>query len=379
MNVVNATNTLNYPSRESALARYLVTAFSWVLIFGSLVGNSLVITAVKKNIGGNMNTRSNYFILNLSVADLAMSAQSFMTLSVRLALNDSFLGMDWSIEGILGRITCKVYKFTIQALSLVSICWILVISVDRACAILFPLKILITKRVARILWVFAWIMPCAYASHAFYFFDTDEVQGTCTLLSDDESLAQYRACYSISAVILLLTFLALTILYTAVIVKLWFRKIPGEQNTATQQRRKKMNRRVLAMLVILVLTFYICHFPIWLYTISFMFVQFSDLNTTLTSNSLYILVAACLMLSYGSINPYIIIMFIQNFRTAIGILIRNIFPCLKCTRPAHISQDLDVRRNFGATKNPASTHVAGIQNKSIQLNSYCVSKFLNQP
>ena len=371
MTVVNATNTLNYPSRESALARCVAIAFAFLLIFVSLVGNSLVITAVKKNIGGNMNTRSNYFILNLSVADLAMSVNSFVTLTVRLALNESFLGLDWSIEGVLGRVTCKVYNFTIQALSLVSICWILVISIDRACAVLFPLKILITKRVARILWVFAWIMPCAYASHAFYFYDIDEGQGTCTVLNDEKNIDQFKKCHFIRAIFLLVTFLTLTIFYTAVIAKLWFRKIPGQQNTATLQRRRKMNRRVLAMLVILVLTFYICHLPIWLYEMSFIIVQFSKLNSALINNRSYILAAGCLMLSYGSINPYIIIIFIQNFRTAIGILIRKIFPCLKCTRPAHVSQDLD-------TRNPVSTHVAGIQNNSIQLNSYCVSKFLNQ-
>lgn len=67
-------------------------AFSFLIIMLSLFGNSPVIIAVTKNIGGHMNTTSSYFICNLSVSDFAMGVIAFLTLSIKSVLNESILG-----------------------------------------------------------------------------------------------------------------------------------------------------------------------------------------------------------------------------------------------------------------------------------------------
>ena len=361
--------------RESPLARYVVVAFVCVFTFLALVGNSLVIIAVKKNIGGHMNTRNSYFILNLSVADFVMSVRTFLIFAISTDLYEGLLGMNWKIQGVLAKVSCRLFFFSLITLSFVSICWILVISIDRACAILFPLKTLITKTVTRVIVVLAWTLPCAYASPAFYFYDIISIEGQtiCTIADDVSEVILYsRICYIFHAIVLLVTFLTLATLYTAIIVKLWFKKIPGQQNTAAQQCRKKMNRKVLAMLVSLQLAFYVCNLPIWLHEMSVLFSNSSNCNSVLMNTS-YITVAVFLTESHGCINPCIIMIFIQSFRTAVRILIRKMFPCRKCISAVPVSGSFDIRMAV-ANGNDASIQAAGMENPQVQLESYRVSE-----
>ena len=282
-------------------------AFSFLIILLSMFGNSLVIIAVTKNIGhgGHMS----YFICNLSVSDFAMGVVPFLNLSIESVLNESILGHEWTLTGILGQVRCKMHKFSLSALSLVSIFWVLAISINRACAILFPLKNLITKGVARVIVVLVWTLPCAYASHAFYFYDTVTIedQTKCIFTGNDEKIDGFKVRYLFHAILLLVTLLALLILYTTIVVKFWFTTIPGQQNTAAQQRRKKTNRKVLAMLVILVVSFYFWNLPALLLVISFFSSNFSDLYLALAKNNAYRSSAGFLVLSNGSINTYIIL------------------------------------------------------------------------
>ena len=228
---------------------------------------------------------------------------------------------------------------------------------------------------ARVIRVLAWTLPCAYASLAFYYCDIVTVEGQtiCTIANDvNEAILYSRICYISHAIVLLVTFLTLATLYTAIIVKLWFKKIPGQQNTAAQQRRKKMNRKVLAMLVSLQLAFYVCNLPIWLHEMSILFSNNSNFNSVLMNTS-YITVAMFLKESHGCINPCIIMIFIQSFRTAVRILIRKMFPCRKCISAVPVSGSFDIRMAV-ANGNDASIQAAGTENPRIQLDSYRVSE-----
>ena len=328
---VNGTIASFITTRESNLVRCVFMAFSYSIIFVSLVGNSLVIIAVKKDIGGHMQNSNNYFILNLSVADLILSILLLLAVVIKTALNQRFLGSEWTIHGVLGQVLCKAYQFTFSTLSLVSVFWILAISIDRACAILLPLKILITKRVARIITILAWIVPGVFTSYKLYFYDvvTFDRHILCTLPPEHLRSVQLIICMLLHVLLTALIFVIVVLLYTAIAIKLWFTSSPGHQSTEAQKRRKKMNRKVFTLLVIILLAFYICHLPTWLYQLSFNFEELSHLNLALRNNGVFILISAFMILCHGAINPCLYALFLPKFRTAYCILIRKMLFCQK--------------------------------------------------
>ena len=103
---VNGTIASFITTRESNLVRCVFMAFSYSIIFVSLVANSLVIIAVKKDIGGHMQNSNNYFILNLSVADLILNIRLLLAVVIKTALNQRFLGSEWTIHRVIGQVLC---------------------------------------------------------------------------------------------------------------------------------------------------------------------------------------------------------------------------------------------------------------------------------
>ena len=68
-----------------------------------------------------MDTRNSYFILNLSVADFVMSVRTFLILAISTDLYEGLLGMNWKIQGVLAKVSCRLFHFSLIALSFVSI------------------------------------------------------------------------------------------------------------------------------------------------------------------------------------------------------------------------------------------------------------------
>ena len=304
-----------------------LAGFSFVVILTSFIGNSLIIIIVKRKIGGIKSSVNNFFVVNLSMADILMSARWLVLLSLNMSWGE--VDMFSTVSAVPGEVFCKAMHFTMSAMYLVSMFLILAISVDRACAILCPLRVIITMKVARSTAGLAWGLPFLFASNALYFYRVVTEQGqpaTCTLGLSTDLRSQFSLCYLFHTVVISVTFLVKATLYAAIAIKLRFRKIPGNLSTVAQRQRKRMNYKILTMLILLVLIFFVFQGPIWLYLMSHHFNILKNLNASLKSNTSFAAVAGFLALSYGSVNPYIMIMFLPNFRKAVGILLRSILP-----------------------------------------------------
>ena len=174
----------------------------------------------------------------------------FITLSEPVNfLYHSFTGSLW-LRGVIGLITCKVYMTSVYSLPDFSV-WILaVIAVDRFYAVVLPLRQSPVsqhlKKIMFILWLWslAWSVPIVIGENFIkvgqsYYCDLYRLVNKWTILNDIHL-----------AVGVLLPFLVIVCLYTAVCYKLWSRKVPGEG--ANQIEAQRIAKRVTVMMIAVV-------------------------------------------------------------------------------------------------------------------------------
>ena len=101
-------------------------SYGLVFLIG-IAGNLLVLVVLVKN--RELRTTTNYFLANLSVADLLI-----LFVCVPSALHDLYAKERW----YLGRTMCKILPFIENCTSIASIFTILVISIERFFAICEP-------------------------------------------------------------------------------------------------------------------------------------------------------------------------------------------------------------------------------------------------
>ncbi|XP_034966496.1 orexin receptor type 2 [Zootoca vivipara] len=268
--------------------------YEWVLIAGyiivfivALVGNILVCVAVWKN--HHMRTVTNYFIVNLSLADVL----------VTITCLPATLVVDITETWFLGDSLCKVIPY-LQTVSVsVSVLTLSCIALDRWYAICHPLMFKSTAKRARnsiiIIWIVsciimipqAFVMECSHvlpalANKTILFTVCDERWGA------EVYPKMYHTCF------FLVTYMAplclMVLAYLQIFQKLWCRQIPGTssviqrkwkplQSTAQAQRQKpsanfrisavaaeikqiQTRRKTARMLMVVLLVFALCYLPI---------------------------------------------------------------------------------------------------------------------
>ncbi|XP_078129874.1 orexin receptor type 2 [Sander vitreus] len=159
--VANSTELHLHPVDEDELLRYIwreylhPKQYEWVLIvayiivfFVSLIGNSLVCFAVLKN--RHMRTVTNYFIVNLSFADVL----------VTIICLPASLVVDITETWFFGKTLCKIVPY-LQTISVsVSVLTLSCIAQDRWYAICHPLMFKSTAKRARKSIVVIWVVSC---------------------------------------------------------------------------------------------------------------------------------------------------------------------------------------------------------------------------
>ncbi|XP_068716710.1 neuropeptide FF receptor 2-like [Montipora capricornis] len=236
---------------------FKLTAY-FIILFGSLIGNVLVILVVVLN--RHMRTVTNYLIVNMAVADLLVTAFN-MPVTMKVIATRS---MDWSAT------LCKVIPFT-RSLSVASSVFTLAaISIDRFLAIMFPLKRYVTFSIACIMIAVVWIVGIAVSSPIFYamkiFFDEQAQKSYCLEIwtpvftenaARDFTIVLFAAFY-------VLPLLTMSVLYSFLIHNLWVRKVPGVQTQANQRRADRSKKKVLKMLLAVVVVFALSWLPLYI-------------------------------------------------------------------------------------------------------------------
>ena len=198
-------------------------------------------------------------ILNMAVADLLVTI-SAMPYSVLLL----YVGWRW-IGGVFGDVSCKIVHFLYQMSIPASIAIVMVVSIDRFFAIVYPMKARAFRLKIKMMALAAWACSAAYAIPFLISFGILERNGIyyCSSWSPPFSNKTSVQIYYLTTFIFLYCapLLILMVLYTFISRKLWKRKIPGNVTEERHKSSEQEKRRVVIALISITVVFAVFWFP----------------------------------------------------------------------------------------------------------------------
>ena len=134
MNSTTGNGSIEFSSCVSATAYKIVGTVAWSLILAvSLTANSFIVLIVYRT--PTLRKPINYFIANMAMSDLLYSI--FLPLTNLSLIHRKYL---WLIGGQFGQAWCKLVPFFDAVSTIVSIQNLVLITVDRFVAVVFPLR-----------------------------------------------------------------------------------------------------------------------------------------------------------------------------------------------------------------------------------------------
>ncbi|KAH3892525.1 hypothetical protein DPMN_016643 [Dreissena polymorpha] len=281
LNVTANTNRLDYdnelnwnypvPLKKVAIWEIIlkITLYS-LLILIAIVGNILIIVVVARN--KRMQTTTNFFLVNLAVSDLLVTACCSW---VRL--------VDDLTEGwVLGNFFCKLNSFAQVTSMVAGIFSLVLIACDRFFGIVFAMKAHIIERRASYPIVITWVCAIAVASPLLFVRQeesrvwanhveiwcadtwpiTEEVDPATGFIM--KSFKGRKAYYTFVTVALyFVPILTMSVIYFLIILTVWFTRPPGERISVKEiQVQKKVKRKVVIMLITILAAFGLCWLPL---------------------------------------------------------------------------------------------------------------------
>ncbi|XP_067643364.1 tachykinin-like peptides receptor 86C isoform X2 [Eurosta solidaginis] len=306
------------------------------MLFVAIAGNCIVLWIVAGH--RSMRTVTNYFLLNLSIADLLMS-------SLNCVFNFIFmLNSDWPF----GSIYCTINNFMANVTVSTSVFTLVAISLDRYIAIVHPLKRRTSRRKVRIILVLIWVLSCLLAAPCLMYSSTmtkryynGKSRTVCFMLWPDGRYPTSISDYAYNIIILILTYgipmVVMLICYTLMGRVLWGSRSIGE-NTDRQIESMKSKRKVVRMFIAIVFIFAICWLP---YHMFFIYAYHNnDVTSTKYVQHMY-LGFYWLAMSNAMVNPIIYYWMNKRFR----LYFQRIICCYCCSAGKHKIDSLNVMAN----------------------------------
>ncbi|XP_059060355.1 RYamide receptor-like isoform X2 [Achroia grisella] len=276
----------------------------------AVVGNFLVMWVVATS--RRMQSVTNCYIANLALADIVIGLFA-VPFQFQAALLQRWL---------LPHFMCPFCPF-VQALSVnVSVFTLTAIAVDRHRAIITPLSAHTSKRIAKVIIVFIWLLalslaaPMAMSWEVIMENEQDPVSNIiykkpfCAPSEfGSHSLAIYRLLLYIFQYVIPLC--VITFAYAHMAMKLWGARAPGNALETRDANHMKNKKKVIKMLVLVVALFALC----WLPLQSYMLLQsfFPSINEYRYINVLFF----CfdwLAMSNSCYNPFIYAIYNEKFK-----------------------------------------------------------------
>ncbi|XP_072379905.1 tachykinin-like peptides receptor 86C [Diabrotica undecimpunctata] len=251
----------------------LLVQLAWSTIFLFMIvtatcGNCIVIWIVVAH--RRMRTVTNYFLVNLSTADLLLTTFNCIFNFIYM------LQRNWPF----GNLYCTVSNFIANATVAASVFTLTGISCDRYLAIVYPLQPRMSKTSSIFAITFIWsasmllALPCLLYSRTVTHNVKNKLRTGCILVWPDEK--HYGSTYDLwyQMLFLVITYvipmILMSICYTMMGSVLWGSRSIGEK-TQRQIEAIKSKRRVVKMFISVVMIFGICWLP---YHIYFIYVYF---------------------------------------------------------------------------------------------------------
>ena len=251
-----------------------------------------------------MKNATSYLILCQAWADLVITIAEMMDVIHYSSMNKQWFG------GLLGMISCKLC-LAILFWPVVFSIWILAtIAFERFYAVARPLRSSpISKHLKKI--IFLLLVLCFVISLPFIEEENFQVVkdsyycNLANVLQDLTVLKIVAVSFNVP-----LPLAIILVMYTVVCFKLWSREVPGEgsNQNAQQAEAVKTARKVTLMMISIVVLYTLCWFPLFA-------VGILQLLGYFHVNGSFLLFVIWLTVAYSALNPYVYLMFSQNFRS----------------------------------------------------------------
>ena len=301
-----------------------------MIFLPALLGNTLGLFVVLRK-SSRSHRVTNLFIANMAVADLLLTV-TVMPFQVTFLYRSSY----W-IGGMLGNITCKVLFYIIPVSIAATVLTMMLISIDRFYAVLYPLKLKMFRKpkiLSAIIWILSFGLMVPFPIlHQVQFFPVPNVHRCVqTWPWEDPNDPTFKETYRVlkifhSIVFVMLYALPLSITFIInflICRKMWLRTIPGNATNSNRAAAEKSKRKVVRLLVIIVVVFALCWFPTYV-NHYFWFVR-PDLAQKLPIK--VELFFGWLGHANSAINPCIYILMSGKFRRELASTLAGCCPCL---------------------------------------------------
>ena len=307
-------------SADSTAAIVLKSLAYFVILLVSLVGNALIILVLWKT--KQLRKSINYFVFNMAMSDLFTPLTIMPVRVVEIISESGAFMVDSPL--MLGNILCKLCYFLPDVSLLVSVESLLLISLDRFVAVVFPLKAKLISSKTRLICVpCTWII--AIAVHAPYFY-------TFRLFSDG---SEYFCSYDwgpafdhdeTSNIYVTATFLAiiavpiciLIIVYGAIAITLErSHSQRKEMSVSSPSRGYQKNMQIIGLSVAIVTAFIFCMVPYLVFMFCTIFLWNWEDPPICAFQTVIPFVAAFLVHSWSAVNPCICFIFSKNYRRSL--------------------------------------------------------------
>ena len=217
------------------------------IIICNFVGNGLVLSIIISK--RRMRTFTNYMLMNLSIADLAIGLFC-MTLEIPMEIHPHV----W----IYGTLFCH-FLYPIQTATVyASVLTLVVLSCSRYYAIVHPYSIQPTTRHARLLILFIWVMSLLFVTPYMLGLQLNEQSEHCEEVWTNN---QRKIFTSLTFVFQYGIPIALiSVAYSFIVYELHFKSRP-ESTRHEEKVKRKENKKLMKLLVVVTITFAICVLP----------------------------------------------------------------------------------------------------------------------
>ncbi|XP_028517664.1 neuropeptide SIFamide receptor-like [Exaiptasia diaphana] len=291
-------------------------AYSVILVV-SLIGNILIPAVILSNT--NMKKPTNYFILNMAISDLIIP---ILVVSRELLLL-STQSSEWLVKGALGNLLCKIVHFFGGVTIAVSILSLILITIDRFIAVVYPMKhYIMSSKTCKVSVTATWLVGMSMFSIYLYIFEIRNIDGVDECLAlwykiDEELAASFEIKHYSTLFFLLVAIpvVVMAVAYTIIIVSLKRQSSHLGDSLSDRQKRQRVERerKIVRMAIAIIVTFVISYIPVYVVKFMDLFVYNDGTPPTCFLITFGDVASFCLS-SNAAVNPCIVFIFSQNFR-----------------------------------------------------------------
>ncbi|XP_077984419.1 prolactin-releasing peptide receptor-like [Glandiceps talaboti] len=236
----------------------LICAFSFNIAL-SIIGNVIVLVVLTC---GRTKSDLNLFLVNLSLADLTMAI---------FCMPFTFTTIMYG-HWIFRPEMCPTVVFLQQVSVFVSIYTLTAIGIDRYYAVIYPLRVRVTKHRSKILLGGIFIVAGSLAVVQTVFTKTHQVFHDGRMVDYCSEWSPQTELFEVYEVFIVLTtyFIPMVVLvftYTRIGVKLWGRSIPGNADNNRDKSYAASKKKVVKMLIVVVVMFAVCWLPLHIFSL----------------------------------------------------------------------------------------------------------------